>query len=156
MRLTRRSFIKLAGTTAVCTCIGALGASACGGRPTSDTPPAPEGSTRLQDGRLYVTLSAVGALLGVGRAVKCTLQGMDGIERKLIIVRPAEAEYRAFADACTHNGKELNYLHGAGLLACCGRSSQFNLAGNVIKGPAEEALLQYRLWQEGKELVIEL
>jgi Rieske Fe-S protein len=81
---------------------------------------------------------------------------MDGTERKLIIVRPGKADYRAFADACTHNGKELNYLYGAGLLACNGRSSQFDLAGNVIRGPAEEALLKYGLWQEGRELVIEI
>jgi Rieske Fe-S protein len=153
---TRREFIKLAGTTVACTCIGALGASGCAGKPTSDTPPAPEGSIRLQDGRVYVALSKVGTLLAVGGAVKHTLEGMDGLERKLIIIRPGETDYRAFADACTHNGKELNYLHGAGSLTCCGRRSQFDLAGYVIRGPAEEALLQYRLWGEGSKLIIEL
>lgn len=153
---TRREFIKLAGTTVACTCIGALGASGCGGKPTSDTPPAPEGSTRLQDGRVYVALSEVVTLLAVGGAVKCTLGGSNSTEQKLIIVRPGQADYRAFADACTHNGKELNYLHDAGLLACCGNSSQFDLAGNVVRGPADEALLKYRLWREGRELAIEL
>jgi Rieske Fe-S protein len=154
MNLSRRSFIKLTGTTVVCTCIGALGTSGCAGNPTSDTPSAPADSYRVQDGRVYVTLSEVETLLGVGGAVKLTLEGINGSERKVIIVRPGEADYRGFANACTHNGKELNYLHAEGLLACCGRSSRFDLAGNVIKGPAEDSLLSYRVWQEGGDLVV--
>ena len=156
MSLSRRAFIKLTGTTVVCTCIGALGTSGCTGNSTSDTPPVPAGSYRVQNGRVYVALSELGALLGVGGAIKCTLEGVDGPERKLIIVRPSEADYRVFADACTHNGKELNYLHGEGLLACCGRSSRFDLAGKVVHGPAEDALLNYRVWREDGELVIEI
>ena len=42
------------------------------------------------------------------------------------------------------------------MLACCGYGSQFDLAGNVIKGPAKDTLLQYRLQQEGEELVIQI
>jgi nitrite reductase/ring-hydroxylating ferredoxin subunit len=81
--------------------------------------------------------------------------GVHGEERNLIVVRPGDADYRAFADACTHNGKELDYLHGEGLLACCGRSSRFDLTGVVTHGPAEDPLLRYEVWQEGDELVIE-
>ena len=143
--LDRREFIKLAGTTVACTCIGLLGASGCGSNPTSSTPHAPKGSYHIQDGHVFLEISEVGTLLGVG-----------ALERKVILVRPGETDYRAFANACTHNGKELNYLHEDGLLACCGRSSRFNLAGEVIHGPAEDALPSYRVWQEGDELVIEI
>jgi Rieske Fe-S protein len=139
-----------------CTCIGALGVSGCAGNPASNTPLAPAGSFRFRDGRVYVALSKVGALLGVGGAIKLALESANGSERKVIVVRPGEADYRAFANACTHNGKELNYRHAEGLLACCGRSSRFDMAGHVTHGPAEEALQTYRLWQEGGELVIEL
>jgi Rieske Fe-S protein len=156
MRLSRRSFIKLTGTATVCTCIGALGTSGCAGNPTSSTPPAPAGSYRVQNGRVVVSLSEVGSLLDVGGAIKLTLDGVNGPERKVIIARPGEADFRAFADACTHNGKELNYLHAEGLLACCGRSSRFDLAGEVIRGPAEDALLSYQVRHESGELVIEI
>ena len=156
MSLDRREFIKLAGTTVVCTCIGMLGTSGCAGSPTSSTPVAPEGSYRFLDGRVCVSLSEVGTLLGVGGAVKLALADHNGSERKVIVVRRGEADYRAFANACTHNGKELNYQHGEGLLACCGRSSRFSLAGEVIHGPAKAALQHYRVWQEGDELIIEL
>jgi nitrite reductase/ring-hydroxylating ferredoxin subunit len=156
MELSRRAFFKLTGTTLVCSCIGALGTSGCAGNPTSSTPPVPEGSFRVQDGRVYLALSEVGSLLGVGSAAKFTLADVNGSERKVIIVRPGEADYRAFANACTHNGKELNYLHADRLLACCGRSSRFGLAGAVIQGPAKETLLSYPVWQEGGELIIEI
>ena len=156
MGLSRRTFIKLAGTAVVCTCAGALGASGCGGNPASSTPPAPAGSYRVQDGRVYLALSQVETLLGVGGAVKLTMESAEGEERKLIVVRPGEVDYRAFADACTHNGKELDYLHGERLLACCGRSSRFDLAGAVIHEPAEAPLLRYRIWREGTELIIEI
>jgi Rieske Fe-S protein len=156
MSLSRRTFIKLTGTAVVCTCASALGAGGCGGNPASSTPPAPAGSYRVQDGRVYLGLSQLGTLLGVGGAVKLTEGDVNGAGRKVIVVRPGEDDYRAFADACTHNGKELDYLHGEGLLACCGRSSRFDLAGAVIHGPAEAPLLRYRAWHEGAELIIEI
>jgi Rieske Fe-S protein len=156
MSLSRRAFLKLTGTTLVCTCIGGLGTTGCASDPVSSTPPLPPGSYRLQDGLVRVDLSAVGALLGVGGAAKCTLEEVGGSERKLIIVRPGEADYRAFANACTHNGKEVDYLHAEGLLACCGRSSRFDLMGEVIKGPADDALPSYRVREKDEELVIEI
>jgi len=156
VRLSRRAFLKLTGTTVVCACGGVLGASGCAGQPASDTSAAPAGSYRVQDGRVHLVLSDVGDLLGVGGAVKFALEGPNGSQRKVIVVRPGEGDYRAFADACTHNGKELNYLHSTGLLACCGRSSRFDLSGKVLHGPAEVALAPYRVWREDGELVIEV
>lgn len=154
MRLSRRSFIKRTGTLMVCICVGGLGTSSCAGTGASGTSPAPPGSYRLQDGRVYVTLSQLGALLDVGGAVKLTLEHEGGSERKIILVRPGEADYRAFANACTHNGKELIYLHEEGLLACSGRASRFDLIGGVDHGPAEDVLPNYRVEHADGELVI--
>jgi Rieske Fe-S protein len=154
--LSRRTFIKLTGTTLICTCAGALGTSACGGKLASDVPALPESSFRVAQDRLIVDLSAVGSLLDVGGAAKGTVADGGGEERSLIIVRPGEADYRAFANACTHNGKELNYLHEEGLLACCGRSSRFDLVGSVVHGPAELALPRFRVSLAGQELAVEL
>ena len=156
MSISRREFIKLTGTTVVCTCMGVVGASGCAARPTSDTPAAPAGSYRVQDDRVIVALSEVEALKDVGGAVKFTLSDQDGAGPGIIVVRSGDQDYRAFADRCTHNGKELDYLHAEEKLACCGLGSEFDLAGNVIKGPAEDALPAYRLRREGEELVIEI
>jgi hypothetical protein len=97
----------------VCACIGALGASACASSPTSDTPPAPADSYYLHNGRVYVALSEVGTLLGVGGALKLTLEDANGSQQNLILLRPGETDYLASANARTHNGKELDYLHGS-------------------------------------------
>jgi nitrite reductase/ring-hydroxylating ferredoxin subunit len=156
MNLSRRSFIKLAGTTAACACLGALGTAGCASGSTSTTPPAPAGSYRVQEGRIHLDLSVAGALLGVGGAVQLVVPDLAGAERSVIVVRPAETGYRAFANACTHNGKELNYDHAEGLLACCGRSSRFDLDGHVLHGPAEDPLPVYPVRQTGGELVIDL
>jgi Rieske Fe-S protein len=113
------------------------------------------GSYRIEDGRVTLGLSQVGALAPVGGAVKLVLTAYP-TERKIIVVHSADEEYRAFTDACTHNGKELNYLHQDGMLACCGRSSRFDLDGNVLRGPAEKALQKHSLRHMGEELVIEV
>jgi nitrite reductase/ring-hydroxylating ferredoxin subunit len=152
--VNRREFIKLAGATAACMCAG-LGIGGCTGKATSDTPFAPGGSYRVADGTVTVALSQVEALASVGGAVKLALYA-GGSERKIIIVHSADEEYRAFADSCTHNGKELNHQHEEGKLACCGRSPQFDLEGSVLRGPAEIALLRYSLRQVGDELVIQV
>jgi Rieske Fe-S protein len=156
MDLSRRAFITWTGTAFACTCIGTLGVGGCSGKGASDTPPAPDGSYGVGDGHLYVTLAELGPLLNVGGAVKCRVDESGGWERKVIIVRPGDDVYQAFSDACTHNGKELNYHHEEGLLACCGRSSRFDLEGNVVRGPAEDALVRYGVWLEGDQLVVEI
>jgi Rieske Fe-S protein len=94
-------------------------------------------------------------LLGVGGAVKCEVGVGDDSVLRIILVRPCESDYRAFADACTHNGKELSYLHEEGMLACSGRSSRFDLEGKVMRGPAELALPRYAVRMDGGQLVIE-
>jgi Rieske Fe-S protein len=157
MTINRREFLKLTGTTAACTCVaGLLGASGCAGnKGISDTPSAPEGSFRREGDKVIVTLSEAGDLEKVGSAVKFTLNDQDGSHLKIIVIHTKDAGYQAFADQCTHNGKELNYSHKEGILACCGLGSEFDLGGNVVKGPAEDALLEYPLQREGEELLIE-
>jgi nitrite reductase/ring-hydroxylating ferredoxin subunit len=70
-------------------------------------------------------------------------------------VHLAEDVYRAYANRCTHRRRELNYLHEEHRLECVSRKAHFDLAGNVIKGPAESALLVYPSHREGDDLVIE-
>ena len=155
MTISRRRFIKLTGTTAVCTCVAsAVALSGCS-KPVSNTTPAPEGSYRRQEDKIIVSLSEIDALREVGGAVKFTLNAKDGSELKIIVLHSGPDEYRAFADHCTHNGKELNYLHDESMLACCGLGSEFDLEGNVLEGPAEDALVAYSLRKAGEELVID-
>ena len=151
MTIGRRTFLKLAGSTVVCACVGAVGVSGCTGAGAGHTPAAPEGSYRREGDQVIVALSAAGELAAVGSAVRLAL---DEGETRLIVVHAEEQVYRAFADRCTHNGKELDYVHERGEICCHSRKSRFDLAGSLVKGPAVSGLVAYPLHQRGDELVI--
>jgi nitrite reductase/ring-hydroxylating ferredoxin subunit len=149
----RRAFLKLAGSTMACACAGAVGISGCARSGATHTPAAPDGSHRRQGDQVIVTLSAAGELAAVGGAVRLAL---DGGAIRLIVVHSEDQVYHAFADRCTHNGKELDYAHEEGEIRCRSRKSRFDRAGNLIKGPAEGGLVAYPLYRQGDELVIEV
>lgn len=153
MTISRREFMKLTGVTALCACAG-VGISGCSAG-VSNAPLAPEDSYRREADRVIISLTAADELNAVGGAVRLALGDGDGSEVKILVVHSGDDAYQAFANQCTHRGKELNYLHEK-KLQCLSRKSQFDLEGNVIKGPAESALLVYPSRREGDELVIEV
>lgn len=102
-----------------------------------------------------MTLPEVDDLREEAGAVKFTLHDQDGSELKVVVVHSEDETYRAFANRCAHRGKELDYLHEDKKLQCLSGKAQFDLEGSVIRGPAGNALLRYRVRREGKELLIE-
>ncbi len=156
MDISRREFIRLAGVTLAGTCLCGLGMSGCTASGISDTPAAPPGSFRLEGRKMVISLMDVDVLEEAGGAAKFSLSDSAGSELKLIVIHTPDESYLAFRDKCTHKGKELNYLPADGILGCSGLSSQFDLEGKVMRGPAEENLTGFSLWREGQELVIEL
>ena len=157
MTITRREFIELTGTTVVCACAAcAMGTTSCtAGRAASDVPSAPRGSYRRDGDRVIVSLSELDDLKEIGGAVKFTLDPEADSELKIILLHSHDA-YLAFADRCTHSGRELTYLHEDKVLQCVSGKAQFDLEGNVLRGPAEDPLLGYGLKREGDELHIRL
>jgi cytochrome b6-f complex iron-sulfur subunit len=154
--ISRREFIKLTGATALSTCAGA-GISGCSNSAgVSSIPPAPEGSYRRDGDRVVLSLTAAEQLNPVGGAVRLAVDGDGAEELKMIIIHLEGEDFRAFADRCTHNGKELNYLAADRKLLCRSGKSHFDLEGNVLKGPAASALLAYPARREGDRLVLEV
>ena len=156
MKVSRRAFLKWSGATAACACVGAMGLAGCSGaaRPC-EIPLAPEGSVRREGGRVVLSLSAAEALHPVGGTLRCALGGEE-TEIKLIVVHAAPERYRAFADRCTHNGKALELLRESQILQCRSRKARFDLEGQVLRGPAERALLSYPVHHQGDELAIQV
>ena len=149
----RRTFLRLAGSVTVCACTGAVGISGCALAGAAHTPLAPEGSYRREEGQVVVTLSATGDLARAGGAVRLAL---DEKEVKLVVVHSRDQVYHAFADRCTHNGKELDYIHEEQEMRCRSRKSRFDLAGSLITGPAMGGLKVYPVHRQQDELVIEV
>ncbi|MEJ2737080.1 MAG: Rieske 2Fe-2S domain-containing protein [Anaerolineae bacterium] len=153
--INRREFIKLTGAAALCTCAGAAGLCGCsnsGG--ASNIPAAPQGCYRRQGDQVIVSLAAAGPLNPVGGAVRVTLGGGEEADLRMVVVHAQAETYRAFADCCTHNGKELDYLPEAQKLQCRSGQAQFDLDGKVLRGPAERALRVYPTRREGDQLLI--
>jgi len=157
MAIGRREFIKLTGATVLCACAGAVGISGYSTSPgVSSIPLAPQGSYRRDGSRVIVSLTAADRLNSVGGAVRFTLDGGEDAEVKIVVVHSEDEAYQAFADRCTHRGKELDYLSEDKKLQCRSGKAQFDLEGNVITGPAKSALLVYPTRREGDQLVIEV
>jgi nitrite reductase/ring-hydroxylating ferredoxin subunit len=134
-----------------------MGSTGCAaGKSSSDTPSAPEGSYRRDGDNVIMSLSGLDDLDEIGAAVKFSPDPEAASELKLIVVHSEGDAYRAFADRCTHSGRELDYLHEDRMLQCSSGKAQFDLEGNVLRGPAEDPLLTYVLNLEGGELHIEI
>jgi Rieske Fe-S protein len=121
-----------------------------------NVPHAPEGSYRWEGDRVIISLTAANVLREIGTAVRLTLGQYEGSEERIIVVCSEEDTYQAFADRCTHNGKELYYLREENVFQCHSSRSHFDLEGQVIKGPAESALHLFPTRRVGDELVIEV
>ena len=74
---------------------------------------------------------------------------------KSVIINKNDKELNIFSSKCTHLGCKINKIEDDKLICPC-HGSQFNLDGNVIKGPATASLkkLSYKTDPKTKEIVI--
>ena len=99
-----------------------------------------------------LTLEANAALNAVGGALKFDV--FNG-EKPLIVIRTSETEVVAFSSACTHQGTEIG-LPQDGIMTCPNHGSQFDLDGNVVKGPAARSLIEYPAELKGDQIILTL
>jgi nitrite reductase/ring-hydroxylating ferredoxin subunit len=150
--LSRSDFMKLTGTTVLAACAGGAVLGGCSA--VSTAPLAPDDSYHREDDLVIVSLSAVIDLEPLGSAVR--LEPRNGSQPGILLIHSGEHDYRAFANRCTHNGKELDYRHDKQRVQCISGKSHFSLDGNKIKGPAEAPLQVYPCQLDGGELIIHL
>ncbi len=74
---------------------------------------------------------------------------------KSVIINKNGKELKILSSKCTHLGCKINNLEDDKLICPC-HGSQFNLNGNVIKGPATASLriLSYKTDPKTKEMVV--
>jgi nitrite reductase/ring-hydroxylating ferredoxin subunit len=155
MTISRREFMRLTRAAAACAWASVLGLGGCAGT-ARIIPLVPHGSYRREGDSVIVALSEVDQLRAVGGAVRLTLDEGETSEVKMLVVRSEGETYRAYANRCTHRGRELDYLHEGRRLQCRSRKAHFDLDGRVLKGPPENGLLVYPSRREGDDLVIEV
>jgi cytochrome b6-f complex iron-sulfur subunit len=156
MKTSRREFIKKAGFVTVCTCsgFGMKGCSMFSG--VSGTPEILSDAWNVENGNLVIDLNQAESLKEPGGSGKLTIVDPESGEKiKIIVIQPGEGEYKAFADRCTHGGRELNYLHDKKQLKCSSfGQSTFTLQGEAVKGPAKDPVDIYDLHVAGDHITI--
>lgn len=83
----------------------------------------------------------VSALTVDGTAMVTATNGGDGTP--VIIVRNSVGNYTALSMSCPHEGCTVNHPSN-GIIRCDCHGSQFDLNGNVQRGPATTALYRYK------------
>ena len=79
---------------------------------------------------------------------------VSNVEHRAYVIRLAEG-FRAFSAVCTHLGCITRFQPDRNIIACPCHGSQFNLAGDVVAGPAPRPLrwLQMSLSEKGELIV---
>lgn len=158
MKYNRREFLRKGSAAVACTCLGGLYLSSCSPfSSVSNTAIAPKDSFRIEEGQIVIDLQKAATLAAIGGSAKLEfVHPVEGVPKKIILVHPGDTSYLAFANECTHNGKELEYDHSTKILRCVSRHSEFDMRGNVLKGNAEKSLKGYAIEQDGNTLIVKI
>lgn len=118
--------------------LGALGVAAalagCGGG--GDSAPVPETGTAL----------ASTSEVPVGG-------GLILAEEKIVLTQPTAGEFKAFTAVCTHSGNTVTDINDS-VIECAFHGSHFDAGtGEVIDGPAVDALAAVAITVEGDQIL---
>ena len=153
--MERRKFIKSGGLALTCTCLAGSTFTGCtmvSG--VSKTPAAAEKSYSFSDGIVSLDLSKNEKLNQTGESVKLEISA-DNKVRKILVAKTDGDEFLAFSNECTHGLREIEYNHQNKIFQCVSFGhSQYDLEGNVVKGPAPEPLQKFRVDVEDSVLSI--
>lgn len=163
-KITRRDFLKITGATGAAFLLAGCGPKdltaenrgfmdRVAGRPITDLPQAVD-AWSYQNSILTLDLARLPELETLGGAVR--IEG-EVLSDPVLVILGDDGEYYAFKNACTHAGRMIDPLAGTMTLECCSvNQSTFNYTGNVLSGPAKEALTSYALSLDGEVLSIDL
>ena len=150
LALSRRDVIRQAALLAGGGCLCHLPCGAAPPRSTHSSTPALEpGSLTIENHRLSIELAKAPSLSAVGNAAR--ISSSEPL-LNLIVVRAGKRRYVVLSGQCTHAGRPLSYLRSREVLQCNNFGhATFDLAGQVLKGPAEQPLKTYAVaLREGK------
>lgn len=139
--MDRKEFLAATGiSTAALTLLTCIGCSKGGeGSITKITPPAGVDFT------LDLKASSNATLLTNGGSVA---------QNSVLVARTSTGSYIAVQQSCTHQSYPLNYDGTNHQFYCNNHGATFNETGAVTRGPAQQALVQYKTMLTGSNLRI--
>ncbi|MFB6341138.1 ubiquinol-cytochrome c reductase iron-sulfur subunit [Saccharicrinis sp. FJH62] len=72
----------------------------------------------------------------------------------IIIFRTGTDTYMALSKLCTHQQCTVSYNHSSGTIPCPCHGSIYSTSGEVLNGPATQALKQYTVTKDGNTLIL--
>ena len=149
MDMQRRTFLKTTGAGIACACLACTDvAKSVEGFMASPNPP---DSFRVEGNKLIIDLSKHPKLKETGGWAS-----FEADKKKVIVLHPAEQDYKALANKCTHKGSTLNYKPKDGFIQCPLHGSRFDIEGKVLKGPAAQPLTGYKTTLDKDQLTVDL
>lgn len=149
-----RSGVAVAG----CFCAGGIAAGCAAFTGKSKTPDVPAGAIKVEGDVALVDLDKVPSLSGSAASAKFEIAGTGtGDEPLRVLVVRVDGRYEAYVNACTHGGREMEYVPGEQTLRCVSFGhSEFDVSGKTLSGPAQENLTLLGVQQRGHTLAITL
>ncbi len=100
--------------------------------------------------RLSIDLDQVPKLKEIGGHITIRLMNQD-----VLLLRDSEKSLRIINARCTHKGCTVKYSEKDNRLECPCHGSQYDLNGNVLRGPAPRPLTTYSGEIEGGQILMD-
>jgi Rieske Fe-S protein len=75
-------------------------------------------------------------------------------EPQVVVVQPAEGEFKAFSSICTHQGCPVSKVEGEEIQCVCHGSVFSTADGSVVNGPATAPLEEVAISVDGDEITL--
>ena len=108
-------------------------------------------SSLLFGKNLSIELDQVPKLKQIGGQITIKLT-----QGEVLLIRDSERTVRIFNAHCTHKGCLVKYKEKDGRIECPCHGSQFDLNGNVLRGPAQRSLPSYSGEINGSQIIMEV
>lgn len=71
-----------------------------------------------------------------------------------ILVRTPDGELKAFTAVCTHLDCTVQYVQGKKHFLCACHNGKYDLNGHVISGPPPRPLEEFKVFEEGENIMV--
>lgn len=160
--LTRKDFLKKAGSTALFAALGINFVSGCSssttGNDNSDNTGG--GGSNIGGGSSAITVSGQTTTVDLTHSDVSSLQNSGGwllitkSSANILVVNIDGSTYRAFSSVCTHTGCTDSWAFSNSEFICNCHGSRFNTQGQVVNGPASSDLPEYETSINSETLTI--
>jgi cytochrome b6-f complex iron-sulfur subunit len=147
---SRRKFLEKTGASLMLATFGAAFFTSCSSEDADQGPTTPPGNSSsgitISGNTITINLSIQSALNTSGNWLL--------IENARTLVANVNGSFVALTSVCTHSGCDKNWTFGNNRFTCTCHGSIFDPSGNVLQGPATQALTRFTSQVSGTTLTV--